>query len=245
MSSLFYAGQAKRTSGTFTVTMRNGAKLAKKLEKLKDGGETAIKYTVSDFTARAPGWVTKGIRRHYGVDTAAINDAGPKTKRGGTSTNVAGIVVDGVSLKYEGKTLTPTHFNMNYSQPHPKGLQTKRVVIPGQKIAEKATNKNAEYGMVRTPVPYQIKATIIKGHRATMKGGTYIAPSNSRNAGAPNIPFQRTPGHKFPVEAIHTLSVPQMIGNEEHPSRASETINNIISENIEKRFNNHIKRVMK
>ena len=106
-------------------------------------------------------------------------------------------------------------------------------------------NKNAEYGMVRTPVPYQVKATIIKGHRATMKGGTYIAPSNSKNAGAPNIPFQRTPGHKFPVEAIHTLSVPQMIGNEEHPSKASETINNMISEKLEKRFNDHIKRTMK
>ena len=245
MSDLFHAGQSKRTGGSITVTMKNGTKLAKRLEKLKDGGETAIKYTISDFASRAPGWVTKGIRQHYGVDTAAIKDAGPKTKRGGTSKNVSGIVVGGISLKYEGKTLTPTHFNMNYSQPHPKGLQIKRVIVPGQKIDEKAKNKNAEYGMVRTPVPYQVKATIIKGHRATMKGGTYIAPSNSKNAGAPNIPFQRTPGHKFPVEAIHTLSVPQMIGNEEHPSKASETINNMISEKLEKRFNNHIKRTMK
>ena len=33
----------------------------------------------------------KGIRQHYGVDTAAIKDAGPKTKRGGTSKNVSGM----------------------------------------------------------------------------------------------------------------------------------------------------------
>ena len=82
MSDLFYTGQSRRTNGAFSVTMKDGAKLAKKLEKLKDGGETAIKRTVSDFTARAPAWVSKGIRQHYGVDTAAIKEAGPKTKRG-------------------------------------------------------------------------------------------------------------------------------------------------------------------
>ena len=83
MSDLFHTGQSRRTSGAFSVTMRDGAKLAKKLEKLKDGGETAIKRTVSDFTARAPAWVSKGIRQHYGVDTAAIKEAGPRSKRGG------------------------------------------------------------------------------------------------------------------------------------------------------------------
>ena len=72
MSDLFHAGQSKRTGGSITVTMKNGTKLAKRLEKLKDGGETAIKYTISDFASRAPGWVTKGIRQHYGVDTAAL-----------------------------------------------------------------------------------------------------------------------------------------------------------------------------
>lgn len=46
MSSLFYTGQSRRTNGAFSVTMKDGAKLAKKLEKLKDGGETAIKRTV-------------------------------------------------------------------------------------------------------------------------------------------------------------------------------------------------------
>ena len=97
MSSLFYTGQSRRTNGAFSVTMKDGAKLAKKLEKLKDGGETAIKRTVSDFTSRAPAWVSKGIRQHYGVDTAAIKEAGPKTKRGATSTNVSGISVDGAS----------------------------------------------------------------------------------------------------------------------------------------------------
>lgn len=82
MGDLFYTGASRHTSGSFTVTMKNGAKLAKQLEKLEHGGETALKRTVSDFSSRAPAWVSKGIRQHYGVDTAAINKAGPKRKKG-------------------------------------------------------------------------------------------------------------------------------------------------------------------
>lgn len=134
MSDLFYTGQSRRTNGAFSVTMKDGAKLAKKLEKLKDGGETAIKRTVSDFTARAPAWVSKGIRQHYGVDTAAIKEAGPKTKRGATSTRVSGISVDGAALEYKGRTLTPIHFKMS-PKSRPSGQQAKQLRIPGQKIA--------------------------------------------------------------------------------------------------------------
>ena len=36
-----------------------------------------------------------------------------------------------------------------------------------------------------------------------------------------------------------------MIGNEEKKSRASDTISEIINENLEKRFNHHIEQAMK
>ena len=68
----------------FNITMKDGKKLQKKLQKLENGGETAIKRTVSDFASRAPAWVSKGIRRHYGVDTAGIKEAGPRVVRGAT-----------------------------------------------------------------------------------------------------------------------------------------------------------------
>lgn len=167
MSDLFHAGQARRTSGSITITMKNGKELAKKLEKLKDGGEKAIKYTVSDFASRAPGWVSKGIRQHYGVDKDAIEEAQSRTKRGSGATQikVKGISVDGAALEYKGRTLTPIHFRMSPSTLHPKGLQSKRNRIPGQAIAENASNPNAPFGMVRVPVPYQVSATVIKGSR--------------------------------------------------------------------------------
>ena len=247
MSDLFHAGQARRTSGSITITMKNGKELAKKLEKLKDGGEKAIKYTVSDFASRAPGWVSKGIRQHYGVDKDAIEEAQSRTKRGSGATQikVKGISVDGAALEYKGRTLTPIHFRMSPSTLHPKGLQSKRNRIPGQAIAENASNPNAPFGMVRVPVPYQVSATVIKGSRKKMKKGTYLAPSNKENADAPILPFQRTGAGRTPVHAVRTLSVPQMIGSEEKKSRASDTISEIINENLEKRFENHIKRAVK
>ena len=159
MSSLFYTGQSRRTNGAFSVTMKDGAKLAKKLEKLKDGGETAIKRTVSDFTSRAPAWVSKGIRQHYGVDTAAIKEAGPRSKRGATSIRVSGVSVDGASLEYKGRTLTPIHFKMSPTTRNPKGLAKKPAKVPGQAIST-----GSPVTMVRPPMPFQVKATIIKVH---------------------------------------------------------------------------------
>lgn len=246
MSDLFHTEQARRTSGSIAITMKNGKKLAKKLEKLKDGGEKAIKYTVLDFASRAPGWVSRGIQQHYGVDKDAIEEAQSRTKRGSGATRikVKGISVDGAALEYKGRTLTPIHFRMSPSTPHPKGLQIKSNRIPGQAIAEKARNPNVPFGMARVPVPYQVSATIIKGSREKMKKGTYLAPAK-KGKDSPILPFQRTGAGRTPVHAVRTLSVPQMIGGEEKKSRASDTISEIINENLEKRFENHIKRVMK
>lgn len=44
----------------------------------------------------------------------------------------------------------------------------------------------------------------------------------------------------MPIEVVRTLSVPQMIDG-----RASETIENKLSTELEKRFNHHIERAKK
>lgn len=230
MSDLFYTGAAKRTSGAFSVTMKDGAKLAKKLQKLEDGGETAIKRTVTDFTSRAPAWVSKGIRQHYGVDTAAINEAGPQKKKGASSIKVAGVSVDGASLEYKGRTLTPLHFKMS-PKARPTTQQAKQIRVPGQAIST-----GSPVAMVRPPKKYTVRATIIKGSRAAMKQGTFIASGN----GGSTLPFQRTGEGRTPIEAVRTLSVPQMISG-----RAKDTIEELISTNLEKRFEHYIQQAMK
>jgi len=232
MDDLFYTGRRRRTGGTISVTMRNGDRLAKKLKKLEDGGRTAVERTVSDFASRAPAWVSKGIRKHYGVDTAAIKKAGPRIKRGAARTGVSGISVDGVSLEYRGRTLTPVHFNMS-PKTRQAGQQARQIRVPGQAVA---TAKGSPVAMMKPPKKYTVKAAILKGGRASMEQGTFIAEGR----GGVYLPFQRTGEGRTPIEAVRTLSVPQMISG-----RAQETIDELISTNLEKRFEHHIQQAMK
>lgn len=52
MGGLFYTGQSRRTSGSFTVTCSGAEDIVKRLNKLENGGQTAIKKTVNDFMSR-------------------------------------------------------------------------------------------------------------------------------------------------------------------------------------------------
>lgn len=230
MSDLFRTGRAKNTKGSFTVSCSGGSDIVKRLQKLENGGKVAIQRTVSDFTSRGPGWVSKGIREHYGVDTAAIKDAQTKPKRGKTTIKVAGVSVDGASLEYKGRTLTPTHFKMSPKKPTDK-QQKKPLRIPGQAIAN-----GSPVAMVRPPKPYKVKATIIKGKRSTLPAGTFIASGN----GGSTLPFQRTGEGRTPIEVVRTLSVPQMIDG-----RARQTIEETISTKLGERFEHHVQRAMR
>lgn len=230
MSDLFKTGGPRTKKGGFSVSTTGGAALVKRLRKLENGGEVAIKRTVSDFATRAPAWVSKGIREHYGVDAAAIKDAAKKPQRGKTTIKVSGISVDGVTLQYKGRTLTPTHFKMS-PKARPDTQQKEPTRIPGQRIAD-----GSPVAMVAPPKKYRVKATIIKGKRASLPDGTFIAPGK----GGVMLPFQRAGESRKPIEAVRTLSVPQMIDG-----RAKETIEQLVSEGLEKRFEHHIQQAMK
>lgn len=230
MGDLFYTGRAKQTSGAFSVSMKGGSEIAKKLKALEKGGEQAIKRTVSDFSSRAPAWVSKGIREHYAVDTAAIKDAGPTKRRGATSVTIAGRTVDGVSLEYSGRTLTLKHFKMS-PRSRPTAQASKQIKVPGQAIAGAG-----DVAMIRPPKKYKVKATIIKGQRVTLPATTFIASGN----GGATLPFQRTGEGRMPIEAVRTLSVPQMI-----EGRARETIEEMIGEKLGERFEHHVNQIMK
>ncbi len=69
-----------------------------------------------------------------------------------------------------------------------------------------------------------------------MKPGTFIAAGN----GGASLPFQRTGEGRTPIEAVRTLSVPQMIDG-----RARETIEQTINTKLGERFNHHIERAMR
>lgn len=217
-------------SELFNVSVKGQKDIVKQLRKLEQGGEKAVQRTVSDFRSRAPGWVSKGIREHYGVDTAAIKEAAKGAKRGRPTFKVAGVQVDAVQLEYKGGLLTPLHFKMS-PKARPAAQQKTVQRIPGQKIGS-----GSPVAMVAQPKPYTVKATIIKGQRSSMPSGTFIAPGN----GGVSLPFQRSGEGRMPIEAVRTLSVPQMIDG-----RARETIERNISEGLEKRFQHHVEQAMK
>lgn len=230
MSDLFRTGSARQSRGSFSVSCSGGSDIVKHLQKLENGGKVAIQRTVSDFTTRAPGWVSKGIREHYGVDTGAIKEAAKKPKRGRTTIKVAGITVDGATLEYKGRTLTPVHFKMSPKK-RPEAQQNKTLRIPGQAISS-----GSPVAMIRPPKKYTVKATIIKGNRASLPAGTFIASGK----GGSTLPFQRKGEGRMPIEAVRTLSVPQMIDG-----RAHETIEQTINTKLGERFQHHIERAIK
>lgn len=230
MSDLFRTGRAQNTRSSMSVSCLGGDAIVKRLKQLEDGGKVAIERTVSDFTTRAPGWVSKGIREHYGVDTAAIKDAARRPSRGKTTIKVAGVTVAGATLEYKGRTLTPIHFKLS-PKAMPKNQQKDPIRVPGQAIST-----GSPVAMVRPPKAYKVKATIIKGQRVSLPPGTFITAGN----GGVNLPYQRTGEGRGPIEAVRTLSVPQMIDG-----RARQTIEGTISTKLGERFQHHIERVIK
>lgn len=207
---------------TFSVTMRDGDKLEKRLKKLKEGSETALKRTVSDFQSRAPGWVSKGVRQHYGVDQAGIKSASVRVR----TTPSSGSVLSGVSINYKGRVLTLTHFNAS-PKTAPSARQSRPLRIPGQTVSA-----GSPVAMVRPPKRYSVKATIIKGQRVEMSQRSYVAGNG--------LPYQRRGDARLPVDVIKTVSVPQMISG-----KAKNTIDELIKENMEKRFQHNVEQIMK
>lgn len=193
----------------------------------------ALEATTKDFKSRAPSKISKRIREVYGVKAADIKATQKGARTNGTI-NIAGINVDNVELAYSGRLLTPTHFNMT----------------PKTRPASKK---------------YTVKATIKKGHKTVLSSRTFLASPGKKKrhktvlssraflalfgkkkehktgkAGSIQIPFQRVGTSRYPIKAIKTLSVPQMITNE--TDGVAENISKDINELLNSRLEHNIKR---
>ena len=213
------------------ISIKGNDDIVRRWKKLKTGGEKALERTASDFASRAPGWIIQAIRQRYGVDKATITNTATKIRRGKISA-ADGIAVDGCTITYKGRTLTPVHFNM--SPKAPSDTKRKKVSrIPGQDIAN-----GSPVAMMYQPKRYKVKATIVKGQRITFGQNTFLAKAG-KSDDATYIPWQRT-GDGRAASPIHTLSVPQMIDG-----RACTDINKLINDNLGKRFDNQIEQILK
>lgn len=249
MSDIFKAGKRKYHRGSISVSFTMSSDAMKRFQKLNTGGEKALKRLVSDFSSRAPGWVSQGLREHYNIKGADIKQAHKKTRRGANKVDVAGITVDGATLVYEGYQLTPLHYGMKPKK-WKKRSGKKKVKVPGEYVGSRPI-----VATIRPQNPYTITAEVVRGQTETMAPDTFLAKSRY----GPILPFQRRGEERKDIEVVRGPSVPELIdgpkgmndvpkeleGYKDTADKARKTINEIINKNLEKRLNNHITNAMR
>lgn len=195
--------------------------LARELRKDKEASRKAIKATVRDLRKRGPTQVAKAVTGVYAIKAADVKPGKSGARMaGGARIRASGETVEDFTLVYTGGPMTPLHFRMS----------------PGAAPRGKR---------------YTIRATIFKGARVKIghwaprwsEGGKYRRPSDSpfflaAGNGGKSLPMQRKGGK---LSAMRTISLPQMVGNDE----VAEEALGKISELAEKRLEHHLQRFLK
>lgn len=192
--------------------------LAAQLAKKERGARRALQSTMNDLRKRAPAKVSAAVIKRYAIKKADIPTPGSEGG-GGSSVGASGEDIGSFRLVYKGRVMTPLRFRMS----------------PGARPS----------GGRR----YMIKATILKGSRVTIghggkpgsDGGAYARPNPSpyflaTGNGGMTLPFQRK-GDRL-SKVFRTLSVPQMVGNDEVAAEAIKGITEI----AESRLDHYLKR---
>lgn len=201
--------------------------LKKKLDEMQKAPKTVLKRTLSDVRTRVPGWVAAEVSKVYGVKKAEINSQ----KLG--KVKVEGNTLKAVKIKYTGRLLTPTHFGMTPKAPGANAYTLKANIIKGQR---------ATLGKVKKLTKKQRKAL---GKNFTRSGSQnsdhspimLMSTGNMKADGTNYIPFQRKSTRRNDVEAIKTLSLPQMVSSE----RTAVNITKAINDGLGKRLDHHMK----
>ena len=206
-----------------TCQIKNFKKVMGELDKMREAPGKALQQTLKDVKARAPGWVAKEIVEVYGVKKGEVSSGAlGKVKVEGDSLQTAKII-------YTGRLLTPTHFGMTPKAPGKNAYTLKASVIKGQK---------ATLGQVKKLTKKQ-RAALAKNFRREGTRSSYHSPIMLMRAnGGQYLPFQRKSTRRNDIEAIKTISLPQMVSSE----RTAPNISKAINENVEKRLEHYMKR---
>ena len=208
-----------------TCEIKNYKALKKQLEDKKKAPEKVLKALTSDAKKRAPGWVAAEVSKVYGVKKGEI-----------TGQKIGNVTPKGKDFKdvrivYTGRVLTPTHFNMSPKAPNPGGAYTlKATIVKGQR---------STLGKVRKLTKKQ-RSDLGKNFSRTGTQTSSHSPIMLMPTGGTYIPFQRKSVRRNDVEAIKTLSLPQMVSSD----RTAEGIQQAISEGLAKRLDHHMNRYM-
>lgn len=180
--------------------------------------EQAYSLMLSDVRKNLPAKITKAVTGVYAIKATEVREAGNDAKNSAEITkgkSIGSIKLDNLTLTYKGRRLTLAHFRLS----------------PATKPSKKR---------------YKVKATIFKGKRVTVNGKSglpaFIAPTSRKDpSGKPWIAFMRQGKDRLPITAIRTVSLPQMMTNEE----VAEVINTEKEKMVLDRFQHHIDRLTK
>ena len=198
-------------------------KVKKNIEDKQKNAEKALKSTMSDIRKRAPGWIAAEVTAVYGIKKADIT-----TQKAG-KVKVTGEKVYDAQIIYSGRLLTPTHFGMTPKAPGQNAYTLKASVLKGEKKV---------LGKVKKLTKKQ-RAELAKNFTRSGTQSSEKSPIMLMRTGGTYIPFQRKSHNRKDVEAIKTLSLPQMISSERTAPQISKSLN----ENVEKRLEHHRNRL--
>lgn len=167
------------------IKVQNFSKLVGSLKDLNKDVDKAVGRTIADCKTRGPAQVTKAATEVYGIKSGEVTAAG-KAAKGGAKT-VGSIKVKGVTVD---------SVQLIYSG---------RVLTPSH--FSMTPRKRPDGGK-----KYTVKAAVYKGKKKVLGSSVFLASSGS--AGTTEIPFKRKTEKRTPIEAIRTVSIPQMITNE-------------------------------
>ena len=209
--------------GGINCSIKNYGQVVKALGKIQQQAEKDLQGAIRDVRREATKKIADEAAQNYNVKKSEIT-AG-KIVRSKVTAKAGSI-----EIKYTGRLLTPTHFK-GYSPKKPSALTEKSVVIPGQGISFKG--KPGQFATVRIRKPYKVKAEIKKGNKITFSQGTFVAPA--AKGSQTYIPFQRSGESRKAVEALKTLSVPQMVTNDEVAKNILEHLSGSVSKGLDRR----------
>ena len=210
-----------------TCQIRNYEALKKQIEDMKKAPQKVIDRTLSDMKTRAPKWVAAEVSKVYGVKKGEVN-SGTLGKM-----KVEGDTVKNIKIVYTGRVLTPTHFGMTPTAPGKNAYTLKATIIRGQrstlgKVKKLTKKQRAALG----------KNFTRSGTRNSPRSPIMLMHTGNAQANGTNyIPFQRKSTNRKDIEAVKTLSLPQMVSSE----RAAPNISKAINDGLQKRLDQHLK----
>lgn len=201
--------------------------LKKKIKALEKAPAKVMTSLTNEAKKRVPGWIATEVTKEYGVKKSEI-----------TGNKIGRVMVEGntakdVRIVYTGRLLTPTHFNMSPKAPNPGGAYTlKATIVKGERKTLGKVKKLTKKQRAALAKNFTRSGTRTSDHSPIM-----LMPAAN---GGHYLPFQRKSTNRKDIEAIKTISLPQMVGSK----RTEEGIQKAIAENLGKRLEHYIDRYM-